>query len=174
MCVRLKFRPTTKMIATEIPRMKHSTPRTATRSLAHALATQAPHFSSFDDEPNPRRRRAQEWQQHYMFLADFAAQSGDRETAKTLTELAKQKGIEVAQGKRPSGRDLILKALESGLPPGNMEELCEDTGLPYVTAYDALMKLADVGLVAIGTCPPEANGKRGGKRTPQITFTLTH
>lgn len=138
-------------------------------SLSEQLAARAPHFSSFDHVKDPRARRAKEVEQFLIFVAEMCP-----EVAESLRPTINEQHARGEAG-RVSTRDLILEAMTRPLAPATMEEFVDDLELPYGTLYENLMKLADVGLVAITTRPREhePQGKRGGSRKPELIFTIT-
>lgn len=139
-------------------------------SLSAQLAARAPHYKCFDHVGDSRQRRAKEIEQHLIFLAELAP-----EIARDLRPIINEQHAKGEAGKT-STRDLILEAMTKSLPPATMEEFVEDLGLPYGTIRENLMKLAEAGLVIIGTRPREVEpaGKRGGSRKPEAVFSLAH
>ncbi len=80
----------------------------------------------------------------------------------------------VGESASVSVEDRLIEVMTGNFPPATIEEFEDDLNLPYGTIRENLMKLADKGIVSIGTRPRSegANGLRGGSRKPELVFTL--
>lgn len=138
-------------------------------SLADQIAARAPHFVSFDHITDARVRRAKEIEQHLLFTIDFCP-----ELKKALSEIITRTHAQAATKKR-SVQDRIYLAMkeDSDLAPSTLQEFVEDLDLPRTTVYENLMKMAEAGLVIVTERKvAEHDGRRGGRRKPELIFTL--
>jgi DNA-binding transcriptional ArsR family regulator len=121
-----------------------------------------PHFKSFAEIADPRVRRAKEYEQYLLFSRERFPEFGariDRELDWARSEQERS---------APSDRERVHSVLEQNRGGLLCEEVAEDSGLPYSTAYKHLRAMLDKGIVAATSRPGISANK------PMIVWTLAH